>query len=248
MTRKEKCVKLALAEGFISTKQAWSYMGESGINTYYNLHNARHEVILTGLPDYFTDLNVMKRVRRTLLKTEDQQSEFISNLSRFDFDFSRSASECIYELLDMDAANQAEALGWTLELWDEETIGIYADYSVRILTKEGKTQTVEANEISDFFAVDWCRKHDRNPEGMVADDLRARVPSTSRLWLEQYVLSQMFPGAQLLVQETSPEENEEGSLCGLCDGTHEHSHPMSKCVKCRAMGLAENMAKHVCKV
>jgi hypothetical protein len=42
--------------------------------------------------------------------------------------------------------------------------------------------------------------------------------------------------------------NKAGDLCGLCDGTHAHTHPRHKCTKCGEIGLSENMVgKHVCK-
>ena len=44
----------------------------------------------------------------------------------------------------------------------------------------------------------------------------------------------------------TPFVNKEGELCGLCDGTHQHEHPMSKCVACGAEGLSENIAVHYC--
>jgi len=48
------------------------------------------------------------------------------------------------------------------------------------------------------------------------------------------------------VVSIEPYTNRQGDLCGICDGTHGHEHPMSKCLICGATGLAENIAKHVC--
>jgi hypothetical protein len=44
-----------------------------------------------------------------------------------------------------------------------------------------------------------------------------------------------------------PLRNEEGHLCGLCDGTYAHEHPMLRCAICGETGLAENMPGHLAK-
>lgn len=44
-----------------------------------------------------------------------------------------------------------------------------------------------------------------------------------------------------------PYVNQDGELCGICDGTYAHEHPYMKCTVCGQSGLAENMNNHVCK-
>lgn len=46
---------------------------------------------------------------------------------------------------------------------------------------------------------------------------------------------------------TSPLRNNNGALCGLCDGTDAHEHPQLQCAQCGVVGLSENMPRHKCK-
>jgi hypothetical protein len=52
--------------------------------------------------------------------------------------------------------------------------------------------------------------------------------------------------ANSVLVPVAPMANREGELCGTCDGTHAHEHPMAKCTVCGATGLAEEMANHRC--
>jgi len=45
---------------------------------------------------------------------------------------------------------------------------------------------------------------------------------------------------------TDPIKNRDGALCGLCDGTYDHAHPMVKCSSCGKVGLAENWPFKCC--
>lgn len=44
----------------------------------------------------------------------------------------------------------------------------------------------------------------------------------------------------------SPDVTPKGRSCGLCDSTAGCSHPRSRCTRCDAYGLAENMVRHEC--
>ena len=48
------------------------------------------------------------------------------------------------------------------------------------------------------------------------------------------------------VVEMEPIVTDPGSLCGLCDSTAGCAHPRTRCEKCSAAGLAENMEGHDC--
>lgn len=249
MTTKEKRILLALAEGFVATKTPWDYLGESGVNTHYTLWNNKGTVLYSGLRDYFGSLNEIRAARHNLLKTEDQQTAFISHLREFDLDAYRGVDECVYELVDMDAARQAEALGWTLGLWEPENLNVYdLDYSLRIVLPSGIIQLVNANQIRESYVRQWCRLHNANPEGRFALDMQNRLPSTLKLWLEYYVIESMFPGSVLLVQEMSPMEVEPGEGCVVCRREDEHLHAMAKCVACGFYGDPETVRQHDCKV
>ena len=58
-------------------------------------------------------------------------------------------------------------------------------------------------------------------------------------------------GPVAMVVPIEPFKNDRGQLCGLCDGTHEHEHGMSRCSACGTVGLTENLIgpveRHVCK-
>jgi len=248
MTTKEKRILLALAEGFVAKKSAWDYMGESGVNTHYTLWDNKGNVLHSGLRDYFGNLNDIRAARKNLLKTEEQQTAFISHLREFDLDAYRGVEECVYELVDMDARRQAEALGWTLGLWEMDNLKLYElDYSVRIVVPSGIIQLVTSDQIRDSYARRWCRLHNANPEGRFAMDMQNRMPSTLKLWLEYYVTEAMFPGSVLLVQETDPLEYEKNGGCPVCRSEDEHMHAMAKCVACGFYGDPATALKHECK-
>lgn len=42
------------------------------------------------------------------------------------------------------------------------------------------------------------------------------------------------------------DRNAHGTLCGLCDGTHEHAHPRVECSRCGKQGLRENWPFRCC--
>lgn len=78
----------------------------------------------------------------------------------------------------------------------------------------------------------------------VADLIQRRFKLEDLQSVRGIVVTSLRDRAALRYYE--PVRNREGELCGLCDGTHEHSHPQLQCAKCSTVGLARNMEGHVC--
>lgn len=122
MTQEEKRIKLAEAAGWTPTPWgAWT-QARSGIPSTECPSHAE-------LPDYFNDLNAVHELEKEL--TKDQQSTFAYKLNMLhptaditypDPDMSGYRKELFAEAFDLmhaTAAQRAEAIGLTLNLWKQ---------------------------------------------------------------------------------------------------------------------------------
>lgn len=114
MTLEQKQIKIAEALGHTDIRMEYRYNGIHDVEVLCGEKGG----IRYQIEDYFGDLNVMRAVRETLLTTEDEQTRFISELAQIALDPFKGIDECIYELLNTKAEQQAEALGKTLKLWE----------------------------------------------------------------------------------------------------------------------------------
>lgn len=120
MDQDQKRSKLALAEGFVVKTEEWDYLGEQGTVDVWKRWDNAGNVLENGRPDYFRDLNAVRRARERLLTTEDLQTSYISHLAELVVPPMRGIDESIYELANATAEQMAEALGLTLGLWELE--------------------------------------------------------------------------------------------------------------------------------
>lgn len=115
LTQEEKRIKLAEAEG-------WEVIEFTICRVRPDKNGDPELAPIAPLPDYFNDLNAVRELQTNL--TNDQRFEFVYNLNEVlglvPLNSPASYKEVVlFAFADASAAQRAEALGKTLNLWTE---------------------------------------------------------------------------------------------------------------------------------
>jgi hypothetical protein len=109
MTPKQKRIKLAEADGFIQ-EEPWL----NGRKCWSHKNHPKH-IGFEEIPDYFNDLNAVHELEKVL--TDEQWLEYREELRTAILGGIRLVSQWCKADLHATAAQRAEALGLTLNLW-----------------------------------------------------------------------------------------------------------------------------------
>jgi len=108
MTQEQKRIKLAEAGGWTNIREQDYDHGYSGDDVRQYWMGTPPDDLPTQLPDYFNDLNAVHELEKVL--TEDQYDDYRQHLGK-------AVGYLWRGIFSATAAQRAEALGKTLNLW-----------------------------------------------------------------------------------------------------------------------------------